>query len=625
LEAVISYRFVRLIAVVSLILTLPGPATAQEDNYCAPEQAPAYASGFAELKAYVGEPMGDPVTCEYADPDGTGNVLQQTTTGTALWRAGTSTSIFTAGSDHWAVMASGQVSWSGPDLDPPAVSAEATEPAFAPISRASIYWGAYIAGVPASTVELDAFEAAIGKRVSIVHWGQSWGRPPGNAFQRSRFDTVRGRGSIPMLNWGSWELGPGENQPAFRLSTIANGTYDAHIERWAQAAREWGHPFFLRFDHEMNGGWEFPWSVQMNGNKPADYVAAWRHVHDIFVQQGATNATWVWCPNISGSRTTPLDQVYPGDDYVDWTCLDGYNFGTSGGNLWQSFSQVFGGAEFGGYNTHNSYQELLALAPSKPIMLGEVASAEEGGSKAGWINDMLQSLPTTFPRIKAVVWFDWSLGDPNITWPVASSRESLTAFANGIASPTYASNDFGNLSSRPIQPLVASDPSAPNAIVLTPIADTFTSRDAPSSTSGGSGATLRVDMNGTDTAFLLFDLSTVACRTFSSATLRLHTSPDSWARSQAVFDVRLVTGTSWKEEWMSYRNSTPVSSTVLGTLGGPKWPNTWYDIILKSSSVQERSGGLLALALTARASDVWIVNSRESGASTAPQLVIACA
>ena len=638
-----TYRLQGALAILILLLALPRIGAAQQDNYCEPDQTPTYAFGFADLKAFAGDVMGDPVTCEYGDPNGSGDVLQQTTTGTALWRATTATSIFSVGSDHWAITASGPLAWSGPDVDPPPdlLASPPTQPADSPAdqpivaqapematldppiaSDTSIYWGAYIPGVPASTGPLDAFESALGKKVSIVHWGQSWGKPPSNPFPTSRFDSVRNRGSIPMLNWGSWQLGAGTTQPDFRLSTIASGAYDAYIQQWAQAARAWGHPFFLRFDHEMNGAWQFPWSVQLNGNQPADFVAAWRHVHDIFVQQGATNVTWVWCPNISSSRTTPLSQVYPGDEYVDWACLDGYNFGTDAGNQWQSFGQVFGGSAFGGYNPHNSYQEMLAVAPSKPIMLGEVASSEHGGSKAAWIRDMLQTLPSVFPRMKAVVWMNWNIDDPSLSWPIESSGESQAAFAEAIASSTYASNQFGKLAGGPIQALLGGSQATPNPTVFNPVADTYISRDAPTSTAPGSSTILRADSSGTDTTFLLFDLSSLRGKTISSVTLRLHTSSESWARSAAVADVRLVSATDWKEGWMTFRNSVPVSNTILGTVGGFKQPNAWYEITLNGGAVQARAGGLLGLAINTRSSDVWMVNSRESGAATAPQLIV---
>ena len=102
----------------------------------------------------------------------------------------------------------------------------------------------------------------------------------------------------------------------------------------------------------------------------------WRHVHDVFTAQGATNVTWVWCPNIQGPKSTSLAEMYPGDSYVDWTCVDGYNWGTDQGNEWQTFNQIFAGSSYNGW--YNTYQLLQQLAPSKPIMIGETASSENG-------------------------------------------------------------------------------------------------------------------------------------------------------------------------------------------------------------------------------------------------------
>jgi beta-mannanase len=247
-------------------------------------------------------------------------------------------------------------------------------------------------------------------------------------------------------------VGGGPLQPDFRLSTITAGLHDSYVRQWATAAKAWGHPFFLRFDWEMNGNWQFPWSEQLNGNQPGDYILAWRHVHDLFVQSGATNVTWVWCPNISGGTTLPLASLYPGDAYVDWTCLDGYNKYDS----WLSFNTVFAGS---GINwLDNSYQEILTVAPTKPIMIGEIASLEAsdgGAKKAGWIGDALRTqLPNNFPKIKAVIWFNWDANSPAYaTLPVESSAASIAAFASGIASRFYAANEFANIDVSPIPPL----------------------------------------------------------------------------------------------------------------------------------------------------------------------------
>ena len=90
---------------------LPAPAAAQSAPHCATDQPPSFVFGFAELKAQLGLTMGEPVSCEYADPNGTGDTLQDTTAGLAFWRKSTNTPTFTDGWTHWALTAQGQVTW----------------------------------------------------------------------------------------------------------------------------------------------------------------------------------------------------------------------------------------------------------------------------------------------------------------------------------------------------------------------------------------------------------------------------------------------------------------------------------------------------------------------------------
>jgi len=488
-------------------------------------------------------------------------------------------------------------------------------------SSSSVYWGAYVMGSPADISLMDNLEARVGKKASLEMMGQPWMR--GGVYQpfpTAYFETIRSRGTIPVLDWASWDQCCGTEQPAVSLATITNGSHDAYLIRWAQAAKAWGHPFFMRFDAEMNGWWR-PWSEQVNGNHPGDFAPAWRHVVDVFRSQGANNVTWLWCANIVGPRST-LTGLYPGDNYVDWTGMDGYNFGTDRANQWQTFNQVFGFSVYdGGFDT---YELLQQTAPSKPIMIAETAASEHGGSKAAWITDMLSTqLPRNFPKIKAFVWFDWNENDPALSWPLDSSGAAQSAFAAGIASSYYATNEFAGLTASPI-PALNPGPAAltqTGAVALSPVADTYSSRSEPWSTAGGASATLRSDLVGTDTAFLRFDLSSLAGKTVTGATLRLRISSEPWAGSATPHNLQWVPDTGWREQYLSYNNTVAVSGERLGTVN-PVGPNTWSESALSTAMVQATAGHALALAVQGTSSDVLVFYSRKAGADNAPQLVV---
>lgn len=312
-------------------------------------------------------------------------------------------------------------------------------------TQPAIYWGATIGSqltgnqAPWDTTAIDKFEGLAQKRLSLVQFFQPFANCNPTCsfygFPTTPLNNVRAHGAIPVLSWSSQSIPSSKSEPDFQLADVASGTYDTYIRNFATAARGWGHPFFLRFNWEANGNW-FPWSESINGNQPGDYIRAWRHVHDIFTQVGATNVSWVWCPNIDpGGVYQNLASIYPGSTYVDWTCIDGYNRGGSG---WATFSSLY----------RSTYNAVLALAPGKPLMIGEVASSENGGSKATWIKDMLARVPTEYPSIRALLWFDKY--DSGMDWPIETSAAATAGFAAGIANPAYVVNNYGAISASPI-------------------------------------------------------------------------------------------------------------------------------------------------------------------------------
>ncbi len=298
-----------------------------------------------------------------------------------------------------------------------------------------IYFGVH---VPFSNLsQVTAFEGDAEKAVAIVMSYQQWGMTDGSQYlQPEWMNEVRSHGSIPLITWEPWNPFLGVNQPAYALQQIIDGMFDAYILAWAQASIAWGHPYFLRFAHEMNGNW-YPWSEQVNGNTAGQFVLAWQHVHNLFVAQGVTNVTWVWCPNVVYPGSIPLQELYPGDAAVDWVGMDGYNWGSVQGHIWQPFSSVF----------QQTYQELHSIS-TLPLMIAETASTEQSGNKASWITDaFVNQLPHSFPNVRAFIWFN---ENKETDWRIESSPAAQNAFASAMQSSLYASNQYASLATSPI-------------------------------------------------------------------------------------------------------------------------------------------------------------------------------
>ena len=298
------------------------------------------------------------------------------------------------------------------------------------------YLGVYTPPAPFQLRRIDAFEAQTGKDVAIVMWYQPWA-----SANRSRVDSgaivgVWRRGKVPMITWEPWDPGTNANmlkdpanQPAYRLKTIIAGRHDAYIRSWARGLRDLGGPVMLRPMQEMNGSW-YPWCGTVNGNTPSEYVVAWRHVHRIFDQEGATNVTWVWSINhesVPGTKANRYAAYYPGDGYVDWTAASGFNWGTSAkGTRWRMFSHW--------------YDEPLAYLKTlpKPICIAEIGTVENGGDKAAWIADAYRRVAAA-PRIRAVIYYDaLERSATNVqNWRIDSSRRSVSAFRRAVSPPYY--------------------------------------------------------------------------------------------------------------------------------------------------------------------------------------------
>jgi mannan endo-1,4-beta-mannosidase len=187
------------------------------------------------------------------------------------------------------------------------------------------YLGVFTNGVPNSYSGVTAFANATGTKPDVVMYYSGWFVP----FPTSFADTVAKNGAVPLV-----QMDP----QGVSVAGIASAKQDAYLSAYAEAVREYGHPVILSFGHEMNGDW-YPWGYK--NTSPAVFVAAWRHIVNLFRALGAENVTWLWTVNIindtqRGKIPRPTEW-WPGSSYVNWVGIDGYYLKSS----WQ-FAPLFG-------------------------------------------------------------------------------------------------------------------------------------------------------------------------------------------------------------------------------------------------------------------------------------------
>lgn len=257
--------------------------------------------------------------------------------------------------------------------------------------------------------QLDASESALGTRAAIVGTFSDWAHSPD--FPLAFAHEVNRRGAILLVSWEPWDSWRGgAAQPRYALRRIVAGDFDGMIYRWASQIARYRLAVMLRFAPEMNGDW-LPWSTGVNGNRPGDYVAAWRHVRARFRRAGAGNVVWVWNPTVAYDGSTPLHELFPGSGQVDWLAVDGYNWGGLRGWGWQSFDDIFA----------PTIATLRTLAPARPVMIAETGAPPDP-RKPAWVADTLHAARAR--NLGAVVWFEF---DKETDWRLAGDPSSARA------------------------------------------------------------------------------------------------------------------------------------------------------------------------------------------------------
>jgi hypothetical protein len=223
---------------------------------------------------------------------------------------------------------------------------------------------------PGRIAAVDELESALDRRLRIV-----------NTYRRfeDEFGTLSDREflyqrKILMLSWASGDT-----------RSITAGHHDDLIRAQARRIKAVRRPILLRFRWEMDRP-----NLRATMWSPEDFVAAWRYVQQIFVAERVRNVSWVWCPTAEGFMRGEAPAFYPGDDAVDWTCVDVY-----AGNDFRPLGELLG-----------PFLSWAAARP-KPIIIGEFGVARSWGSarRAAWLRDAARTFKAN-PQVKAVAYFE---------------------------------------------------------------------------------------------------------------------------------------------------------------------------------------------------------------------------
>lgn len=224
-------------------------------------------------------------------------------------------------------------------------------------------------------------------------------------------------GAIPMVTWLPY-IGDERTTPTTITHRIRDGRYDDTIGWWANALSTWlrtedrivgSRRCYFRPFPEMNGDW-LPWSVLENGDERA-FIDAWRHVHEVLMAEidSPERIQWLWNPNATEYGAVPTEECYPGDAYVDWIGIDGYNWGDSRSSSdWQSPTAVF-----------DAMRSRLSALSDKPLAIPEFATTSrkngewDVAAKQAWITEMFEYVKSNDVRMHC--WFNT---DKETDWAV---------------------------------------------------------------------------------------------------------------------------------------------------------------------------------------------------------------
>jgi hypothetical protein len=249
---------------------------------------------------------------------------------------------------------------------------------------------------------VESFEREVGRKLDVIHNYHTW-----EDFFPSEFDLyVAGRGSTLLLSWAGVDT-----------RDIADGKHDGLIRTRARDLKTLGAPVLLEWRWEMDRP-----NLESVVHGPEEYIAAWKRIRSLFHEEGADNIDWVWCPTAEGFAEGRAPAYYPGDDQVDWVCVDAYAL-TPDVPLMDELRPFLE----------------WTRGHDKPVIIGEFGTqTDRPGKRASWLDDVAAAV-RKHPQIKALLYFDSNIDRDGKKrfWSLRNTREDVEAFGRLMAEPYF--------------------------------------------------------------------------------------------------------------------------------------------------------------------------------------------
>ncbi|MFG3153031.1 glycosyl hydrolase [Streptomyces sp. NPDC048219] len=282
--------------------------------------------------------------------------------------------------------------------------------------------------------KVEDYERHVGRKLDIVYTYHDMSAVTGTRLEGQLLTDQEqrvGRDRMLLLSWESkWWGGTVRQQPTWKQ--IADGELDGSvIDVQARRIKEYGErtgkKVFLSFDLEMDT------RTPENGS-PAEYVRAYRHIHDRFRALGVDNVLWTWIITGYLDHADLFRRLYPGDAYVDWIGYNQYNYYLCHKAKWLTFAQTQ-------QDSHDWIRR--HISGDKPLMLSEFGTASDPDRpdrQAGWYAQVPRVLKD-LEGVKAAL--QWNYRDPGPHCDLSVAGDQAWDALRGAAGDPYLNQPHG--------------------------------------------------------------------------------------------------------------------------------------------------------------------------------------